>query len=139
MPPLLSLSEANFETEKKLDERRERALSLLNSGKKPTEIAQVLGVHRATVHRWMCEPEFVAQRNQLMQELRAETRDRLFDLQALATDALADCLRSHHDATRLRAALAVFSMAEEQRIGETDASEIRRQREEDQNLLVLFQ
>jgi hypothetical protein len=87
----------------------------------------------------MREPEFTAERNRMMQELRAETRDRLFDLQALATDALADCLRSHHDATRLRAALAVFSMAEEQRIGETDASEIRRQREEDQNLLVLFQ
>ena len=71
-------------TEGELSTNQEKALAALLAGHTATEAASIAGVHRSTVHRWLKEPEFLAEHNRQKAEIQAAVTGRLNALQLTA-------------------------------------------------------
>ena len=91
-------------TESELSTVQEKALAALLAGHTATEAASIAGVHRSTVHRWLKEPEFLAECNRRKAEIRDAVTDRLNALQLTAIEAVESAI-GNGDA---RIALAVL-------------------------------
>ncbi|MBK8169665.1 MAG: hypothetical protein IPK60_04900 [Sandaracinaceae bacterium] len=89
------------------------AAELLGSGHSLRHVAQVLGVHRATLHRWKSEPEFrqlIDGTRKTVLELASEG---LVNAVPKAVDALLDIVNNAEApaAARVRAAEAILDRA----------------------------
>lgn len=73
-----------------LQPNREQAIPLMVAGLSNPEIADKLGVHRATVYRWRNDPAIAKEVDAGAQALRAALRLRLAEKATLAIDTLGD-------------------------------------------------
>ncbi len=112
----------------RLDTRQLRAVDLVASGLTDAEVADEVGVDRATVWRWRARsPWFEAAVNGRREEVWGAARDRLRALVPLALDALEEglALEAPH---RARTALEVLKLtgigALPSEVGPTDAESI---------------
>lgn len=100
--------------------QKQRALQLLFEGKSASQVAEMIGVDRTTVYRWLKEPSFVAERNRQANELRDTAQSRLHALVGKSIDVV----ERQVEAGNLKAALAVLKstgmMALEKPDTETD-------------------
>jgi hypothetical protein len=69
-----------------------KALSALIAGTTITDAADIAGVDRTTVHRWIREPEFCAAHNARRAELRDAVEAKLRALQAKAIEVVESAL-----------------------------------------------
>ena len=87
--------------------KKERAIASLLEGRSITEVAADVGVHRATVHRWLNDPAFERE----LSDRREAFMDSTFDFLAyggrLATLKLMELLESEDEKVALRAAQAL--------------------------------
>ena len=60
--------------------QKQRALQLLLEGKSASQVAEMIGVDRTTIYRWLKEPSFIAERNRQANELRDAAQSRLHAL-----------------------------------------------------------
>ena len=84
--------------------QKQRAIQLLLEGKAVAQVAEVIGVDRTTVYRWLKEPSFVAERNRQASELRDTAQSRLHALVGKSIDVV----ERQVAAGNLKAALAVL-------------------------------
>lgn len=52
-----------------LDERKEKAITLILSGEAITDVAKLVGVYRSTIYNWLEEEEFKAELDRRRQEI----------------------------------------------------------------------
>ena len=57
--------------------QKRRAIPMLLAGKSVSQVAEAIGVDRATVYRWLKEPQFVAERNRQANEMWDSAQARL--------------------------------------------------------------
>lgn len=92
----------------RLTPQQHRALDLLATGTRTTDVATDLGIDRTTLWRWQSESaEFQAELNRRRHELWDASVERVRSLVPLALDALEAELGGPH---RLRAATAILDM-----------------------------
>lgn len=100
--------------------QKQRALQLLLEGKSASQVAEMIGVDRTTIYRWLKEPSFIAERNRQANELRDAAQSRLHALVGKSIEVVERQLA----AGNLKAALAVLKstgmMALEKPDTETD-------------------
>ena len=100
--------------------QKQRALQLLLEGKSASQVAEMIGVDRTTIYRWLKEPSFIAERNRQANELRDAAQSRLHALVGKSIDVV----ERQVEAGNLKAALAVLKstgmMALEKPDTETD-------------------
>jgi hypothetical protein len=121
------------------------AIEALSGGATVTAAADVAGVARRTLHRWLAEDaEFLAALNREKHERLGQLRGQLRGLAADAITTLASLLdpnRDLPDGIRLRAAIAVLSMVGADRpepIGATDAFRIQHEQGLKEVIRALF-
>lgn len=99
----------NDENSSRLDPRKMTVAVALAVGQTETGAAQLAGVHRTTVYRWLQDAAFVAEVNRQKREFVAEQRARLHTLLHLATTTLESFLeRKDGDALKLKAATFIL-------------------------------
>lgn len=113
------------------DFKQERLLNLLLSGKTISETAQELEMSRTTIYETLKQPEVQARQNQLLQDIKTDTRNGLFSLYSQATDAIKTCLKSANLPLRFKAAVYLLDRLDDLKVNSTDAEEIRQQEEFD--------
>lgn len=92
------------DAESQLSPAQELALSALMAGSRMTDAAQMAGVSRSTLHRWMHEPVFVAANNGRRLELTASAHLKLLGLRDKALAVVEQAL----DAGDGRVAMALL-------------------------------
>ena len=102
-----------------------KATYLLASGNKVKDVAENVGVDRATIWNWKKEPSFIALLNNLRNEIRDSSRSAIWSLHSEAEETLKKCLNSNNEPVRLRSALAILNRIEALPEGETDAELIK--------------
>ena len=75
-----------------LSVRQSEAILCLVSGETITQVAEIVGVHRSTIHRWMSEAEFTAEFNANRLELHESADARLLSLVEDAIDLVAGAI-----------------------------------------------
>jgi len=118
--------------------KKQQALSLLAAGSPMESVATNLGIHRSTLWRWKKDPKFVADWNKMLDEMKQRQVYALVKLQEEAIRALYSCLNSSNDTVRLRAALSVIGRVDDLKVGNTDPEQIRRNREQADNLQEIW-
>ena len=86
--------------------RKQQALLQLLEGHSVTKTAEAVGIDRSTLHRWLREPKFIAERNRLVKESRDAARSRLHSLIGKAAEVVENRIKTGD----LKAALAVLKM-----------------------------
>ena len=86
--------------------QKQQALLQLLEGHSVTKTAEAVGIDRSTLHRWLREPKFIAERNHLVKESRDAARSRLHSLIGKAAEVVENRIK----AGDLKAALAVLKM-----------------------------
>jgi len=89
-----------------IDAQKQQALLQLLEGHSVTKTAETVGVDRSTIHRWLREPKFIAERNRLVKESRDAARSRLHSMIGKAAEVVENRIK----AGDLKAALAVLKM-----------------------------
>ena len=117
---------------------QQQALALLASGQRIEEISRSLGINRSTLWRWRQEPQFIAEWNQLLHEIKEVQERVLLELQQKAMRALEDCLNSRNEMVKLRASLTILDKIERLRVGSTEATQILRNQQQTARMDELF-
>ncbi len=117
---------------------QQQALALLASGQRIEEISRSLGINRSTLWRWRQEPQFIAEWNQLLHEIKEVQERVLLELQQRAMGALEDCLNSRNEMVKLRASLTILDKIEGLRVGSTEATQISRNQQQAARMDELF-
>ena len=86
--------------------QKQQAIQQLLEGSSITKTAEIIGVDRSTVHRWLREPKFIAARNRLAKEARDASHSRLHSLIGKAVAVVENRIK----AGDLKASLAVLKM-----------------------------
>lgn len=89
-----------------IDAQKQRAILLLLEGSTVSKTAEAVGVDRSTLHRWLREPRFVAERNRLAKEAREACQERLRYLAGTAVEVVAQAV----EAGNLKAALNLIKI-----------------------------
>ena len=126
-------------TEGELPANQEKALAALLAGHTATDAASIAGVHRSTVHRWLKEPEFLAEHNRQKGEIRDAVTGRINALQLTAIEAVESAI-GQGDARIALAVLKGTGVLDGNRlsVGPTDPERIiknERAREREQEML----
>lgn len=90
------------------ESNRSVAAALLGAGKSVSYAAEAISVSRATLYRWIQEPEFKALIASHRGVVLGEALGRLTELALSAVDVLARSLGSENESNRLRAATAIL-------------------------------
>jgi len=117
---------------------QQQALSLLAAGQGIEEISRSLKINRSTLWRWRQEPQFIAEWNQLLHEMKEGQERALLELQQKAMSALEDCLGSTNEMVKLRASLTILDKIEGLKVGATEATQILRNQQQAARLEELF-
>ena len=86
--------------------QKQRAILLLLEGSTVSKTAEAVGVDRSTLHRWLREPRFVAERNRLAKEAREACQERLRYLAGTAVEVVAQAV----EAGNLKASLSILKI-----------------------------
>ena len=89
-----------------IDAQKQRAIRLLLEGNCVSKTAETVGVDRSTIHRWVREPKFIAERNRLAKEARDACQERLRHLAGTAVEVVAQALEEGN----LKAALSIIKI-----------------------------
>ena len=89
-----------------INAQKQRAILLLLEGATITKTAETIGVDRSTMHRWLREPKFIAERNRRAKEAREACQERLRHL----ADAAVEVVGKAVEAGNLRAALSLLKI-----------------------------
>ncbi len=89
-----------------IDALKQQALLQLLEGHSVTKTAEIVGINRATLHRWLREPKFIAERNSRAKEAREACQERLRHLAGAAVEVVENRI----NAGDLKAALAVLKI-----------------------------
>ena len=117
---------------------QQQALSLLAAGQGIEEISRSLKINRSTLWRWRQEPQFIAEWNQLLHEMKEGQERALLELQQKAMSALEDCLGSTNEMVKLRASLTILDKIEGLKVGATEPTQILRNQQQAARLEELF-
>src|SRR6185437_15458215 len=95
----------------KLNETQHRAIQLLASGKTGAAVAAMLDVRKETICRWRQLPEFRAELNGFIEEIRESARNRLAAMVEKALEVIeADLQTTDDPARRTRTAFKVLQL-----------------------------
>ena len=86
--------------------QKQQALQRLLEGNSVTKTAEAVGIDRSTLHRWLREPRFIAERNRLAKEARDACQERLRHLATQAVEVVAQAV----EAGNLKAALNIIKI-----------------------------
>lgn len=89
-----------------INAQKQRAILLLLEGATITKTAETIGVDRSTMHRWLREPKFIAERNRRAKEAREACQERLRHLAGAAVEVVGKAV----EAGNLRAALSLLKI-----------------------------
>jgi hypothetical protein len=122
----------------KLNETQHQAIIMLASGKQASAVAAALDVRKETISRWKQLPEFQAEMNTLIEDVRESTRNRLASMVEKALEAIeADLQATDNPAQRSRTAFRILqlvggnALAFTEKPLPTDASTIRKKQDSD--------
>lgn len=125
-----------------LSPAQQTALVELIEGRSVTLAAKVAGVDRTTVHRWLKNTTFAAERNRLLKERLDQLQAKTFSLGETALETVqAVMTTAESPRTRLEAAkmaIKITGLDKPARIGPTEAEEIERERQEHLALLQML-
>lgn len=85
---------------KKLNETQHQAIIMLAGGQPASSVAIALNVRKETISRWKQLPEFQAELNILLEDIRESTRNRLASMAEKALEVLEQDLQSTDNPTR---------------------------------------
>jgi transposase-like protein len=108
--------------------KRELAIEMLVQGSSQSAVAHELGVDRATVYRWLRNPDFVAELNAAKKELIAVARGKVRQLYTPAIDKIIDLMENGPPKVQLEAAKCLLHMGgfdEPDEIGPTDPADVK--------------
>lgn len=121
----------------KLNETQHQAIVMLASGKPANAVAAALDVRKETVSRWRQLPEFQAEVNAIIEDVRESARNRLAAMAEKALEVIeADLQATDDPARRMRTAFKILQLMGTDRLAlperplPTDPATIR-QRHED--------
>jgi Homeodomain-like domain-containing protein len=111
-----------------MNEKQQQAILLLAAGKTCSQVAEHLQVTPKTISTWRATPEFRAELNTYLQDIKTAHAERLRSLCGMALDTIEDCLNDGELSSKDRLS-ASFKLLELGRvspseIGETDAAKI---------------
>jgi hypothetical protein len=112
---------------------KREALTALIAGSNITDAAQIAGVHRTTLHRWITsDPDFAAAYNAWQHECRESTKVKLL---GTVNDALASVTTAIKEGDRRMAYRLIKDLGVLHKVipGLTDPEMLRQQMESDQN------
>ena len=89
-----------------IDAQKQRAIRLLLEGNCVSKTAETVGVDRSTIHRWLREPRFIAERNRLAKEARDACQERLRYLAGSAVEVVAQAIEEGN----LKAAMSLIKI-----------------------------
>ena len=89
-----------------INAQKQRAILLLLEGATITKTAETIGVDRSTMHRWLREPHFIAERNRRAKEAREACQERLRHLADAAVEVVGKAVESGN----LKAALSLLKI-----------------------------
>ena len=89
-----------------IDAQKQQAILQLLEGHSVTKTAEVVGINRTTLHRWLREPQFIAERNRRAKEAREACQERLRHLAGAAVEVVGKAVESGN----LRAALSLLKI-----------------------------
>ena len=89
-----------------INAQKQRAILLLLEGATITKTAETIGVDRSTMHRWLREPQFIAERNRRAKEAREACQERLRHLADAAVEVVGKAVESGN----LKAALSLLKI-----------------------------
>lgn len=122
----------------KLNETQHQAIVMLASGKPASAVAAALDVRKETISRWKQLPEFQAEVNALIEDVRESTRNRLASMVEKALEAIeADLQATDNPAQRSRTAFRILqlvggnALAFTEKPLPTDANTIRKKQDSD--------
>ncbi len=112
-----------------LGPEQEAALKLLTAGKSVVEVAGEMGIHRATLYRWIkTNAVFAAAYNQWHEQMRQVSYSRLMTMAEKAGDALEKALEAGDGKLAMRY-FEKMGLAKERAVGPTEAEEVMAERE----------
>ena len=116
---------------KNLNENQLLAVQLVVQGRSGKEIAKELSVTEETISRWKKQPAFIALVNELLEQLRDTTQQKMRNLVLTALEILEKELCNESNKNRVNIALKVlnnykFSTLIDQKIGSENADTIER-------------
>ena len=114
-----------------LEPRQQHAISLLAGGQGVDEVCDALNIHRTTLWRWRKQPEFIASRNQMVQQGKQKQVQTLLELQQQALSVLKDCLSSQNELLRFKAAITIVEKIGAITEGPVYADEIQHKQQQD--------
>jgi len=96
---------------KKLNGNQQLAIQLLASGKAGKAVAQELGIRNETLSRWRNQPQFQAELNAFVEDIRENARGRLLALVDRALEIIEQELKNDEPSSqRTRTAFKVLQM-----------------------------
>jgi len=114
---------------KDLKPEQARALALLLAGNSVSDIAREVGVHRATLHKWMKHHAgFAAAYNQWHGQMREAAQSRLMMMAEKAADSLEKALEAGDGRLAMRY-FEKMGLVTQSKSGATDVESIKRDRE----------
>src|SRR6056300_684017 len=127
---------------KNLNENQLLAVQLVAQGRSGKEIAQELSVTEETVSRWKKQPAFIAQVNDLLDQLRDTTQQKMRNLVLISLEIIEKELFIEGNKNRVNIALKIlnnykFSTLIDQKIGSENLDTIER-RQFDKKLAEMF-
>lgn len=131
---------------KKLNENQQLAIQLLASGKAGKAVAQELEIRNETLSRWRNQPQFQAELNAFVEDIRENARGRLLSLVDRALEIIEQELMSDElSSQRTRTAFKVLQMVGGDSLSlpqhklPTDVEEIEKQAKEQEFLQEVFE
>lgn len=111
-----------------LTPQQEQACILLASGESYTATAQRLNINRGTLYKWQLSLPFQCFYNQQCSNYKAEVRNAIFGLHALAVSTVKELINNGSEATRLKASVWLLEKIGAVEVGNTDVREILKER-----------
>ena len=111
-----------------MNEKQQQAILLLATGKTGTQVAEQLQVTPKTISTWRSDPEFKAELNKHLLDIKTAYSERLRGLCATALQTIETCLNDENTPIkeRLSASFKLLELGKvaPSRIGSTDARKL---------------
>ena len=120
-----------------LEPQQQQALVLLAGGQSVDEISDTLKIHRTTLWRWRKQPEFITSWNQMVKQGKEKQVQALLELQQQALSVLKDCLSSHNELLRFKAAITIVEKVGSITNGPVYVDEIQHKQQQDEKFREL--
>ncbi len=120
-----------------LEPQQQQTLVLLAGGQSVDEISDTLKIHRTTLWRWRKQPEFIASWNQMVKQGKEKQVQALLELQQQALSVLKDCLSSHNELLRFKAAIRIVEKVGAITDGPVYTDEIQYKQQQDEKFREL--